>query len=138
MDASPAHRLAWEACYNARDLGGHATDGAGRTASRRFLRADNLRRLTPAGREAVVRDGVRTVIDLRSPYELAIDPCPFAAPHPPSAVRGGPTYLHVPLLDETDGALSRALDNAPTVVAMYALILDQCAAGVGAVFTAIV
>src|SRR5688572_22096970 len=136
MDATPDRRLAWEACYNARDLGGLAMEDGVRTASGRIFRADNLCRLTPGGRESLVRSGVRTIIDLRSPFELELDPCPFAAARTSNAVRGYPTYLHVPLLDETD-ALREALDAAPTVAAMYALMLDRCATGVGAVFAAI-
>ena len=38
------------------------------------MRADNLRKLTPAGWDALLGYGVRTVVDLRRPAELAVDP----------------------------------------------------------------
>ncbi len=38
------------------------------------MRADNLRRLSPAGWGAVLEYGVRTVVDLRRPSEQAVDP----------------------------------------------------------------
>ena len=136
MDVSRGDRLVWEACYNARDLGGYGTTDGGRTAHRRFFRADNLCRLTASGCEAVVRDGVRTVIDLRSRFELELDPCPFTGPRRSRAGQEDPAYVHVPLLNERDGVLREALDLAPTVAGMYALILERCAAGVGAVFAA--
>ena len=69
-----ARRLAWDACHNARDVGGYPIAGGGRTGWGRFVRADNLRRLSAAGRAALLASGVRTVIDLRSPFELGIDP----------------------------------------------------------------
>jgi protein tyrosine/serine phosphatase len=42
------------------------------------VRADNLALLTDAGKAAVVEYGVRTIIDLRKPDEIAAHPNPFA------------------------------------------------------------
>ena len=71
--------LHWDACYNARDLGGYATADGGYTRWGAFVRADNLSRLTPAGQSALIAYGVRTVIDLRRAGELTIDLNPFAS-----------------------------------------------------------
>lgn len=61
--------LDWEGCANVRDLGGLPTAAGGVTAARRFVRADNLDGLTPAGWAALREYGVRTVIDLRNAEE---------------------------------------------------------------------
>ena len=66
--------LAWEGLLNVRDLGGHPTEDGGETRWGAIVRADNVRRLTDAGWEALVEYGVRTVVDLRFHEELAEDP----------------------------------------------------------------
>jgi hypothetical protein len=101
MVPPPDRRLNWEACFNVRDLGGYPTYGGGRTRWRRFLRADNLRRLTPGG-------------------------C-------------APAYLHLPLLTYADlgDATTAAIDDAPTLDAMYDLLLDHCRGQIAAIFRAI-
>jgi protein-tyrosine phosphatase len=71
--------LAWEGTYNARDLGGYPTRDGGETRWGAIVRADNLAQLTEAGRRSLVDYGVRRIIDLRKPEELAMYPNPFAA-----------------------------------------------------------
>jgi protein tyrosine/serine phosphatase len=66
--------LAWDGCVNVRDLGGLPTGDGGVTLPGSIVRADNVRRLSDAGRDALVAYGVRTVIDLRAEEELAGDP----------------------------------------------------------------
>lgn len=134
VDEPLTRRLAWEACYNARDIGGYATRDGGQTRWRRFLRADNLVRLTTAGIAALIAEGVRTVIDLRSPYELRIDACPFA---PPCALPGAPEYQNLPALDRDDKSLTGLLDAATSVSQMYALMLDHCRSQLATIFTAV-
>jgi len=58
--------LVWEGCVNVRDVGG-------------LVRADNVRRLSDAGWRALVDHGVRRIVDLRFPEEIAEDP-PADAP----------------------------------------------------------
>lgn len=82
MDVEPVRRLAWDACYNVRDLGGYETTDGRRIRRGQFLRADDLCRLSAQGRAALVAYGVRTVVDLRSPSELARAPHPFAVGAP--------------------------------------------------------
>jgi protein-tyrosine phosphatase len=66
--------LEWDGCANVRDLGGFRTADGGTTRRGAVVRSDNARRLTDAGWEALVAHGVRTVLDLRWPEELAEDP----------------------------------------------------------------
>jgi protein-tyrosine phosphatase len=63
---------------NLRDLGGHPTRDGARTRSRSLLRADDLVQLTDAGMQALADYGVRTVVDLRWPGEVAAKPHPVA------------------------------------------------------------
>jgi protein-tyrosine phosphatase len=71
VDASPyARNLAFSTTYNFRDVGGYpALDG--RTVRwRRLFRSDSLHGLAEVDRETFAALGVRTVIDLRRPFEV--------------------------------------------------------------------
>jgi protein-tyrosine phosphatase len=57
--------LAWDGCFNVRDLGGLATASGGRTRYGVVVRADNVRILSPAGWSAALDYGVRRLVDLR-------------------------------------------------------------------------
>lgn len=131
--------LAWEACYNARDLGGYATVGGGRTRWGAFVRADNLRRLRSSGRAALLDYGVRTVIDLRRADELEIDPNPFAEQ---SGDARWPRYLNLPFGLGADRAAVAAVVAAgagpdASMDALFRLVLDQYWRGIAGVMTAI-
>lgn len=91
--------LAWPDLLNARDLGGLALRSGSETAWRRVVRADNLNKLAPAGVAALVAYGVRTVIDLRDPFELEKFPNPLATA-PPSGV----VFVSVPLISAAEWA----------------------------------
>jgi protein-tyrosine phosphatase len=65
--------LAWEGCFNVRDLGGMPTTGGGRTRMGAIVRADDLNRLSEKGWDAGVSYGIRTVVDLRNDAELGAD-----------------------------------------------------------------
>jgi protein tyrosine/serine phosphatase len=65
--------LVWDGCVNVRDLGGLPAGDGRRTQFNRVVRADNLRRLSDRGKEALVDHGVTRVVDLRFPEELALD-----------------------------------------------------------------
>jgi protein tyrosine/serine phosphatase len=65
--------LRWEALLNARDLGGIPA-AQGRIAHGAIVRSDALYRLSDSGRAALVAHGVRTVIDMRAPAEVAANP----------------------------------------------------------------
>lgn len=56
---------------NARDLGGLARNDGSLTPMRAFVRAETIDRVTASGWDALRQHGVRTIIDLRRPDELA-------------------------------------------------------------------
>jgi protein tyrosine/serine phosphatase len=131
--------LSWDGCVNVRDLGGLRTADGRTTQLRRVVRADNVRRLSAAGRRALVEYGVRRIVDLRFPEELAEDP---VAPAPVEVV-------HVSLLGERRTAewqarenehLDSAADAADYLVGAYARFLDvnraRFATAIGAVAAA--
>jgi protein-tyrosine phosphatase len=63
-----------DGAVNVRDLGGLATDDGRVTRDRRLLRGDNLQDLSPPDVKLLVDDiGVTTVVDLRSPAEVAAE-----------------------------------------------------------------
>ena len=66
--------LAWDGCFNVRDLGGLETASGGRTRRGVVVRADNVRRLTAAGWQAALDHGVRRVVDLRFEDEAPGEP----------------------------------------------------------------
>jgi protein tyrosine/serine phosphatase len=129
--------LDWDACYNARDVGGYPLAGGGQTRWGRLVRADNLRRLSARGRAALLASGVRTVIDLRSPSELGIDPYPFPPPGAAGATPGAPAYRNLPVLDPAAAAEAAAVGEATTVEAMYAAVLAHGHARLGAILRAV-
>lgn len=83
---------------NVRDLGGLPRTH-GTTSWRGLVRADNLSRLTEAGRAALVDYGVRKVVDLRDPREVEKFPYPFVERDLP-----GVTIENVPLISEQNWA----------------------------------
>jgi protein-tyrosine phosphatase len=74
---APRRFLNWNDCLNARDLGGYPTEDGRFTRWGAIARCDNPTRLTDAGLRAVVDHGIRTVIDLRKPDEVAEHPNPL-------------------------------------------------------------
>lgn len=89
--------LVWPDLLNARDLGGLSTHSGKATEWRQVVRADNLNKLAPAGSAALIAYGVRTVIDLRDPRELAQFPNPLAAAPPQGVV-----FVNVPLISASE------------------------------------
>ena len=65
--------LEGEGCLNVRDLGGVPTEDGRRTRLGGVVRADNIRKLTDDGWRALADHGVRRIVDLRWPEELAED-----------------------------------------------------------------
>jgi protein-tyrosine phosphatase len=96
---------------NLRDVGGYPATGGRRTRWRTLLRTDALDVIPPASQAALLDLGLRTVIDLRWPHELAEAPSVFAAS---DAVR----YRSIPLLED---------DPTPVIglAATYRQILDE-------------
>lgn len=125
-------RLNWDACYNARDLGGYDTNAGAPTRWRAIVRADGLFRLTPQGRQALMDYGIRTVIDLRSGAELTKDPNPFAE-------NGGHglIYQNLPALDESDREGMVALNAADNPSDNYHFMLSRFRRNFAVVFRAV-
>ncbi|HEV7639710.1 MAG TPA: tyrosine-protein phosphatase, partial [Gaiellaceae bacterium] len=65
--------LDWEGCVNVRDLGGLPTEDGRRTRLGGVVRSDNVRSLTDEGWRALAEHGVKRIVDLRFPEELAED-----------------------------------------------------------------
>jgi protein-tyrosine phosphatase len=100
--------VAWidlDGAVNVRDVGALATDDGGLTAPGRLLRGDNLQDLSPADVRRLVDDiGLTTVIDLRSPQEVAAE-----GPGPLTRVQSV-RHLYHSLLPELGRATDAAAD----------------------------
>ncbi|MGW0395393.1 tyrosine-protein phosphatase [Streptomyces sp. NPDC003042] len=69
--AGPGRDIAFERLHNFRDMGGYRSASDGRTVARGVLyRADSLGKLQGADWERFLALGIRTVIDLRYPWEI--------------------------------------------------------------------
>jgi protein-tyrosine phosphatase len=107
----PARHLRLTGTRNLRDVGGYPA-GPGRvTRWRTILRADALDRLPESSQARLLELGIRQVIDLRWPSELAELPSVFAG----SATV---TYLSVPLRDNLPAPKAGMSE-------MYRRIIDQ-------------
>ena len=121
--------LAWDGCYNVRDLGGLETVAGGRTRHGAVVRADNVRRLTEAGWRAALDYGIRRVVDLRfageSPGEddahadVEVIAISLFGRHDPDAAKAFDELLLT--TDDIDAAFAsgyiRTLERAPQRVA---------------------
>jgi len=123
--------LAWDACWNVRDLGGYPTRSGGVTQYGRVVRAGNLSKLTERGRSAMHAAGVRSVIDLRDPREFEIDMNPF---HASGRWPGDVSYLNLPLISEANW---EAVKDPERRKRGYELILELSAENLGRVMAAI-
>ncbi|MFE7506240.1 tyrosine-protein phosphatase [Promicromonospora sp. NPDC057488] len=101
MTSTPA--LTLSAPVNLRDLGGIAVDG-GVVRPGFALRADDLALVTDDVARALVDDGVRAIIDLRSTDELGV------TGRGPLGTHSNVSYHHVPLLAD----IGQAADGAGT------------------------
>jgi protein-tyrosine phosphatase len=110
--------IALEGAVNFRDLGGYATTDGRRTRWRVLFRADGLSELSEAD-FAVMRDlGIRTVVDLRSGYEVEQSRFDVAA-HPAD-------FHHFPFIDQLPDV--ETWDRQPGLLgAQYKEMLDDAA-----------
>ena len=138
-NAPPPDRiLHWDGCLNIRDLGGYPATHARRTRWRALVRSDDLCRLTPDGRDAVVAYGIRTVIDIRFPSEVKQAIHPFSGF---SADPNSPNYLNIPVNagrdPARDGDLSGAFAGTCSRAAANRLELDANRIGFARIISAI-
>lgn len=87
-----SRHIAFEACFNFRDLGGYETAGGRRVRWGTLFRSDALHRLTTADLNAFSSIDLRTVIDLRSGRELE--------DHGRAPEESGRAWYHLPMLDD--------------------------------------
>jgi protein-tyrosine phosphatase len=92
--------LRFPGLLNVRELGGHPTRDGATTRLRSLLRSDDLVQLTDEGVRALADYGVRTIVDLRWPVEVA------GRPHPPALAAHALRHHQISLLadDETQWA----------------------------------
>jgi protein-tyrosine phosphatase len=123
-----SRRLDWEGCLNARDLGGYGTRDGRETRWGAVVRSDSPAALTETGRAALAEYGVRAIVDLRLPAELADHPNPFAEPGD-----HGIAYTNVSFIDP-----AAAPPNAVTTLAEdYLQMLDRFRPGVAEAMSAV-
>jgi protein-tyrosine phosphatase len=117
--------LAWEGCWNARDLGGLRLREGGETRWGTTVRMDSPYRLTEQSWQQLWDYGIRTVIDLRNTAEIKADRRPATI-----------TTVHVPLDSDKDPDFvpDRGLECTPLY---YRAFLDSCPSRVANVFRAI-
>ena len=129
----PMTNLSWDSCYNARDLGGLPVASGGQIRPGALIRSDVLSRLTPAGRQVLINYGVKTVIDLRTPQQVAEEPSAFA---PDDSQPGEPAY-HILPLENPDSPHFSEVNNASNRAAQYQLMLDHFQPEIGAIVQAV-
>jgi len=113
--SSPPDPREWslEGATNFRDLGGLVNRHGQAVRQHRVFRSDALARLTPADLDRLAGVSIRTLIDLRSPAEIArTGPSPLAD--------RGTTVVHAPVTDVD--ASPEALGDKP-LAEMYAAFL---------------
>ncbi|MDE2716446.1 MAG: tyrosine-protein phosphatase [Chloroflexota bacterium] len=121
-EIDPRRAVPAEGAYNVRDIGGYETRDGRTTRWGKYLRADTLANLTPAGVRTLVDYGVRNIIDLRRSNDLQFRPSPFVG-------NEAVTYYHqnmsgdVPL--QNSHALEGIEDSAERRGRGYCHILDQ-------------
>lgn len=126
--------LSWDGLLNARDLGGHPTDGGEETRWGSIVRADSVRQLSDEGWKAVVDYGVRTIVDLRSEVELAADP---PADLPVDAVHVSFFDDRPDVFEEVDRVSARAASHAEATREVYLIFLEHFRANVAAAIRAV-
>ncbi len=123
-------QLNWNDCQNTRHLGGFVTSDQRVTNALALVRSDNLTRLTLEGQNAVMSDGVTTVIDLRFAQELEKAANPFAA-------RADMNYLHLPLMTTAQTEAMTAVRAATTTKEAYRATLEGFGDNIAAIVNAI-
>ena len=113
--------LGLDSVLNLRDVGGLPVAGGGTIRPKTLLRSASLRRLDAADAATLVTEyGLRTVVDLRTPDELATD-------GPTELARAGVATAHLPLMSNVDDAMLQVRVDADAVRALalaYHAFLD--------------
>ncbi len=125
-----ARHIPIEGTHNIRDLGGYVTARGTMIPARRFLRADCLHRLAPGGTDRLVNEGLRRVIDLRTPEEVANAPSFF---EDLTEVE----YINLPLFDDLSPAAlaSAGAQHSHPLMPFYIAALDTRGPAICAILT---
>lgn len=121
------HHFDWEGSLNTRDLGGLPVHGGRLTREGFLIRGDTTCGLTDRGRESLLADGIRTIVDLRNYSEIEAEPDPFASAR-------GVRYLHLPLNDALVEERIREIASPPE---RYVVMVDADGERVAAIFDAL-
>jgi protein-tyrosine phosphatase len=104
-----------------RELGGYPVAGGGQTRYHRFLRSDGLNGLTEADAAFLHAYGVRLVLDLRDPDEVA--------ERPDISLGDDVVVVNVPLLDidisDKEALEKRFATEPPTYEFFYEMVLNK-------------
>lgn len=130
---SSSRHLPWEACYNARDLGGLPTLDGGMTRWGAVIRSDIPARLTEVGRQALLDYGVRTIIDLRGAKEAIEEPSIFTTA---TEQVDTPRYFNLPL-ENYEPEVSALIRNAASRGEVYCIVLGHYPQNMATVLRAI-
>ena len=120
--------LAWDGCWNVRDLGGLLTTDGRPIRRGAIVRSDSANRLTATGWSALLAHGVRTIVDLRDADEYVADASPRSAEL---------TTVCVPLEDRTDAAFWDRWRHLSGTPLYYRALLERWPERFAAVFAAI-
>src|SRR5688572_4621292 len=113
----PDRVLTLEGCLNIRDLGGYKTLDGKLTRWKTILRADNLDKLPDSSQQKLMKYGVKTVIDLRDPWETERFPNVFAQS---KAIH----YVNCPIF--ASEGMYQKLEAVSSIGLAYMTILEQC------------
>lgn len=102
---------------NLRDLGGYQTTD-GETKWGTLFRSDSLHRLPEESQQQLIDLGIKTIIDLRSPYEIAAEKAY------PLSKRAEINYFNFPLMGENQGNIIETI-KSQSLLELYALLLEE-------------
>lgn len=125
--------LTVEGSYNVRDIGGYPTQDGHYTRWRVFVRAGNLDKVSPVGRQQLLDFGVKTIIDIRDEWETQKFPDVFAQ-------SASVTYLNLPLIGNSlsnDAQWKTTTQTYELLDELYVTYLDHCQSQVRAIVAAI-
>lgn len=91
----PGSRIELEGCYNLRDIGGYATTDGHMTAWGKVFRSDSVHRLPEISQQQLIARPIRTIIDLRHPFEVRKSPSVFVQ-------STDVTYVSTPLIEDSN------------------------------------
>ena len=109
-----------EGCFNIRDIGGYPTADGKTVRHLRFVRSGSLSVLTERGKEQLLSQGLRCVVDLRSGAEVE---------QYPDTVMDDPrfSWYHLPMLDYIHSSIAGKLMDVfpPSLEEMYFKLIRE-------------